>query len=516
MDALAFEFYDALFGQLEVEELERRFLSILLKLQHVERGSIWVRSEGHYICLEAAGREFEKIKGMRLAVDRPSVVGWVIENSSRTVAEPGKDQRHCKEIEEGLTEKSTLILGFPMILKDGRVYGAVEIIDTQAGGNRLNLHPEYLELLQRLVDIGSIALSHALDYADQVQENRRLKATLEAMRKEGAIIGESAAFRQALKTARDYARTDFPVLVTGESGTGKEVLALEVHRVSRRKNGAFLVQNCSAIPETLLESELFGYRKGAFTGAVKDKLGLFEAANGGTVFLDEIGDMPLHLQARILRVIENGEVKPLGGTETRSVDVRIVSATNQDLASAIAEGTFREDLYYRLNVLPLVLPPLRERREDIPLLLDYFVKRESLRLSTPPKSFSPAALGCLTEAHWGGNIRELQNFVKYVLATVPGERVELEHLPPQLRERGSFLPAPCPAVPAAPALRAAPQPAPAAAMDVSRLTWDEMEREYVVRLLEGVKWNVSKAARAAGVNRSTFDSRMKRLGIQKE
>ena len=228
------------------------------------------------------------------------------------------------------------------MLKNGKVYGAVQLIDTSAAGDQLNLDTKYLKLLELTVAIGSIALSNSLAYGDQVKENDRLKRTLDEIRSENQIIGQSPPILKVLKNARDYAQTDFPVLITGESGTGKELIAYELHRLSRRCDKPFLVQNCSAIPETLLESELFGYKKGAFTGAHKDKTGLFEDASGGTVFLDEIGDMPLSLQARILRVIQSNEIKPLGGTATKKVDVRILSATNKDLTAAIAANEFRK------------------------------------------------------------------------------------------------------------------------------------------------------------------------------
>ena len=237
------------------------------------------------------GPQSERIRDLVLALDRPSIVGWVIEHGEMTIAEPGKDKRHFKEAESDLDIKSTLILCYPLVLKNGTVYGAVEIIDTAHGGSRLNLTREYLELLEEFVAIGSIALGNALAFADQKKETQHLKKLLSEIKGHTPLIGKSAAFQAALDTARNYARTDFPVCLTGESGTGKELFAREIHRLSARKNGPFLVQNVSAIPDTLLESELFGYRKGAFTGADRDKIGLFEAGNGGTVFLDEIGDM---------------------------------------------------------------------------------------------------------------------------------------------------------------------------------------------------------------------------------
>ncbi|GKT09703.1 sigma-54-dependent Fis family transcriptional regulator [Desulforhabdus sp. TSK] len=522
MSHTSFSFCKALSSELDPEKLHQKFLSSLLELQNVERGSIWVKKRDGYLCVEAAGDQSQRIKGVTIRADRPSIVGWVIENGKMTISEPGKDERHYKAFEADMAVKSRLILCFPLFLKSGEVYGAVQLIDTSAGGDRLNLDKDYLDLLQNLVDIGSIVLSNSLVYMDQVKENLQLKQTLDSIRREEAILGKSEAFLKVLKAAADYARTDFPVLITGESGTGKEVIAKEIHRLSPRADKPFLVQNCSAIPETLLESELFGYQKGAFTGAIKDKVGLFEAANEGTVFLDEIGDMPLQLQARILRIIQNSEIKPLGGTKTRKINVRILSATNKDLKEAIAREQFREDLFYRLNVLPLHLPPLRERKEDILLLLDHFLTRESLKMGIPLKKLNRAAMDYLLQYSWKGNIRELENFVKHIIVVVEGPRITRDDL--FLHFQAAQLdaaPAEPASLPTAPVHEAAAQQEPSLQPDrtdpsfFEGYTWEGLEKAYVLYLLEKNRWHITRAAREAGVNRSTFDSRMKKLGIRK-
>lgn len=500
------DFPKALFEELDTDKLRRRFLEALLEFQNVERGSLWVKREDGYQCIEATGGPSEeRLVGFVVPKDKPSIVGWVIENGKMTIAEPGKDKRHFKEAESGLDVKSTLILCYPLSLKNGEVYGAVEIIDTAHGGSRLNLGKDYLELLEEFIAIGSLALGNALAFADQKNETQKLRKILGGLTGETPLVGKSQAFKAALETARNYARNDFAVCITGESGTGKELFAREIHRLSDRKDKPFLVQNVSAIPDALLESELFGYKKGAFTGAERDKVGLFEAADGGTVFLDEIGDMPLTLQARILRVLQEHEIKPLGGAKTQTVDVRVISATNRDLSRAIAEGTFREDLFYRVNVLPLHLPSLRERPEDIPELLDYFLSRDAARLGIAPRKLSAEALAALRRRPFPGNVREMENLVRYLLATVPDTVIEAGDIPPA-NEIGI--------VRAAPA--AALQSAPDAGPDLAAYTWEALERAYAMALLDKFKWNVTKAARAAGVNRSTFDSRLRKLGISKE
>ncbi len=498
----ALEFYKALFEDMAPEIFPQRFMKVLLDLQGVDRGSIWVKEPEGYRCIEAAGGEAAKILDLVLEPGKPSIVAWVIENKEMTISEVDHDQRQAKRIEDGLDTKSTIILCFPLILRSGEVYGAVEIIDTSHQGDRMNLEPGYLELLQNLVDIGSIALGNALSFADQRQENQRLKQAL-AEAGGGRIISSSPAFLEVLKTARHYARTDFPVLITGESGTGKDLVAAEIHRLSQRGENPFLVQNCSAIPDTLLESELFGYKKGAFTGAHHDRQGLFEAAQGGTVFLDEIGDMPLNLQARILRVLQNQEVKPLGGARSKKVDVRIVAATNKDLDQAMAAKAFREDLYYRLNVLPLELPPLRERREDIPLLLQFFMSREASLMGMADKRFVPQTQAGLSAYDWRGNIRELENLVKYLLATVEGAVVEPRHLPPHLMAGAG-------------GGTAEPEGLSQPAQSLDGLSWQEMERAYVEHLLQKHRWNITRAASEAQVNRSTFNSRLAKLGLKKD
>ena len=323
MGQIDLDFYKVLFEDLDPESLKKRFLRLLLKIQNVDRGSIWVKRENRYVCIEAleSPTDTDTIKGASISTDRPSIVGWVMENAEMTVAEAGKDPRHYQEFEEGWKVKSVWILAFPLILRNGQVYGVVHLIDTNKENKRLNIDEKYLELLKSIIDMGAIALSNALYYTEQLERNLELEQTIAEIRGKVQIIGQSRPFIEVMKKVRDFAMTDFPVLITGESGTGKDLIATAIHNLSSRNDKPFIVQNCSAIPDTLLESELFGYKKGAFTGAVEDKIGLLKAADGGTVFLDEIGDMSLHLQSRILRVIQNSEIRPLGETKTSKISI---------------------------------------------------------------------------------------------------------------------------------------------------------------------------------------------------
>ncbi len=499
-----------LFKELNPDALQKKFLNSLLKIQNVQRGSIWIKKEGSYQCIEAAGAESEQIKGVTLEEGQSSIVGWVIENKKMTVAEAKSDRRHYREVEEKLAVKSSMILCFPLFFRDKKVYGAVQIIDTTPEKSNLNLDSAYLEQLQNLVDICSIAMSNAILYVTEKKKTLSLKSALNESKNQNTIIGHSQSFQRCLDLSKSYAETEFHVLITGESGTGKELIAEKIHQGSPRKNKPFLVQNCSAIPETLLESELFGYKKGSFTGANQDKIGLFEAADGGTVFLDEIGDMPMSIQASLLRVLQKNEIKPLGTNQVRHIDVRIVAATNKDIQSMIAQSAFRQDLFYRLSVLPVHLPPLRERREDIPLLIRHFLEQESITAGTVEKKISIEAMQSMAAYNWPGNIRELENLIRYLMVTTEDDYIELLNLPIHVRK---------PEVNQAPYSELSPGASGSGNDLITQLcsmTWPQLEKEYVVSLLKKNNWNITWAAKASGINRSTFASRMRKLEIKRD
>ncbi|MDH4320292.1 MAG: sigma-54 dependent transcriptional regulator [Desulfobulbaceae bacterium] len=480
----------------------------------VERGSLWVRQGDGYLCVEAAGGESEKVKGRLIGRGERSIVGWVIENGKVAVSRPGEDSRHYKAIEQELAVKSKVILAFPLLLKDKSVYGAVEVIETGFSTENLNLEAERLAQIQELVDIGSVALNNAIVYERQSKANARLQQRLRSMGAESEFVGQSQLFLHALAQIRSYAVTGYPVLVAGESGTGKELAARMLHRLSGRKEKPFVVQNCSAIPETLLESELFGYEKGAFSGAVKSRLGLFEQADGGSVFLDEIGEMPFALQAKLLRVVQEGEVKPLGSTKVRRVDVRIISATNRDLAEMVSAKQFREDLFYRLSVLPVTLPPLRQRVEDIPLLLMRFLRREAADNDLSPKVVPPETMRILTACSWPGNVRQLENLAKYLTVVVGKEVIAPNDLPPDVvgGERAPLAEAGVGGAGGVSVLGLGAEAGDALKFFGGK-SWEDVERAYARYLLVKNNENMTWAAEDAGVNRSTFVARLKRLGV---
>ena len=303
------------------------------------------------------------------------------------------------------------------------------------------------------------------------------------------IVGSSQVLRGVLDQIRVVGPTDSTVLIEGETGTGKELIAHAIHANSSRRSRPFVKLNCAAIPLGLLESELFGHERGAFTGAVAQRLGRFEAANDGTLFLDEIGDIPMELQAKLLRVLQEQEFERLGSTHTRQVDVRVVAATNQDLATLVAEKQFRMDLYYRLNVFPIVLPPLRQRPEDIPMLVAHFVNRYAERMSKPISRIAKSAMETLLRHRWPGNIRELQNFVERAVILTMGDVLQL------------------PALPSDPSIRTEPE------------TLAEAVRVHILNALQTTNWVVGGASGAAvrlGVKRTTLVSKMRRSGLSRE
>ncbi|MGM0576669.1 MAG: sigma-54-dependent transcriptional regulator [Myxococcota bacterium] len=281
------------------------------------------------------------------------------------------------------------------------------------------------------------AVRRALDQQNLLLENQLLRAQLQDSRKQRSIIGNSLSIRHTMEMVQQVAPSSATVLLTGESGTGKELFARAIHDESSRQGRPFIAVNCAALPETLLEAELFGHEKGAFTGASSTKKGRFELADGGTLFLDEIGEMSPQVQVKLLRALQEGEFERVGGTRTLHVDVRIVAATNTDLKAEVDEGRFREDLFYRLNVIHIGLPPLRDRKDDVPLLAHHFLKRYADKNDKAIQGITREAMDALVDWGWPGNVRELENAMERAVVLCRGETVGVEELPPQLRQGGA-------------------------------------------------------------------------------
>jgi two-component system nitrogen regulation response regulator NtrX len=331
-----------------------------------------------------------------------------------------------------------------------------------------------------------------------VEENRSLKAKIA---KEYEMIGNSPAIRHLKEQIAIAAPTSGWVLITGENGTGKELVARATHNLSRRREKPFVEVNCAAIPEELIESELFGHEKGAFTGATAMRKGKFDQAHEGTLFLDEIGDMSLKTQAKILRILQERRFERVGGSRTIEVDVRVIAATNKDLEEEIGQGNFRQDLYYRLNVLPFHVPPLRDRREDIPLLarhfLDYFCNKEGRR----PKNLEPAALEALANYTWPGNIRELKNLIERLVIMIREETITAADLPETVSPKTATARA---------AARAVAAAGDAATFKEAR---EGFEKEYILQKLEEFDGNISRTAEAIDIERSNLHRKIKTFGI---
>jgi len=344
----------------------------------------------------------------------------------------------------------------------------------------------------------SLVVGRALEHLRLVKEVSTLRANLDQKYGFENILGRAGSLLQVLDTAARAARTHSTVLIRGETGTGKELLARAIHFNSARKHKPLITINCAAIPKELLESELFGHTKGSFTGAVADKKGKIEIADGGTIFLDEIGEMPLELQVKLLRLIEEGELEKIGSEGRHQVDVRIIAATHRDLQAMIEDGTFREDLYYRLVVIPLLLPPLRERVEDIPDLVEYFFRKSQQKNERPELVMSPALLPYFARYRWPGNVRELENVVERMVVLARGNEITLEDLPEFLRRERAGV--------EALEIDLPPQ----------GVSLEAIEKELIVKALERCGWNQTQAARYLDISRKTLIYRMERHGIRRQ
>ena len=338
------------------------------------------------------------------------------------------------------------------------------------------------------------AINRALERKHLIIENQHLRHQLKAKNETDLIIGESQAMRNIYELVRRTAPTDSTVLITGESGTGKELIARAIHAYSLREEKEFITVDCSALVETLLESELFGHIKGSFTGAIQAKYGSLELANGGTFFFDEIGNLSLDIQAKLLRVIQGKEIKPVGSERTIKVDVRIIAATNKNLRQAISNKTFREDLYYRLNVVPIHLPPLRERKEDVPLLVHHLLKKYNRKRETPIMRVEPETMKLLMEHEWPGNVRELENAIERALILEDGDRLLPRSFP----------------------WFAANRQARSTASAGTVYSLEELEKQHIEKVLKETRGHRGQTAGLLGIDRKTLYQKIKKYRLNRE
>ncbi len=348
------------------------------------------------------------------------------------------------------------------------------------------------------LDVFRTQCTHAIQHVMLQASNQQLREQLDEQFGFEGIIGNAPPMRRLLATLRQIAPSNIPVLITGESGTGKELIAKALHHNSRRANKPFVPLNCAGLSESILEDELFGHVRGAFTGAEKDRQGRFEYADGGTLFLDEVGDMPLNMQAKLLRVLESGEVVRLGTNEARHVDVRLVSATNRDLGPMVRDGKFREDLFFRIKGAELHLPPLRERREDIPLLVRHYAAQFARQMDKPVPTIAEDVQHALMRADWPGNVRQLMNVVQNMVVIAEDDRIEPRHLPPEIRDPD-----------APPADRAEP-----GALGDGAMSLDQLEKQAIRNALRIHQGNREQAAKMLGIGERTLYRKLKEYGLK--
>jgi len=420
--------------------------------------------------------------GVAMATRKPAVF------TAQDLKNMASESKVCERL---LDEGVKSLCSVPLLAHD-RVRGALNV------GRRGEdaFVQDDVDLLSQVAQQVAIAVENALAYREITElkdklakEKLYLEEEIRTEQNFEEIVGEGPRLKQVLKQVEIVAPTDSTVLIQGETGTGKELIARAIHNLSGRRARTFVKMNCAAIPSGLLESELFGHEKGAFTGAIGQKIGRFELADGGTLFLDEVGDIPLELQSKLLRVLQEQEFERLGSTKTIRVDIRLVAATNRDLSAMVAEKQFRNDLYYRLNVFPIVSPPLRERQEDIPLLVRYFAQKYARRMNKRIEAIPAESMATLSQYHWPGNIRELENLIERSVILSEGPDL---HVP--IRELKA---------PAATALKVV-------------TTLEAAEREHILRVLQATKWVIggpSGAATKLGMKRTTLQSKMQKLGI---
>ncbi len=419
------------------------------------------------------------------------IAGKVV-SSGQSILVP--DVQHDPAFFGGIDEKSQFItrsmIAAPLLYRR-QVLGVVEGMNKRGGAS---FSQQDVEVLRLFANLAAIGVANAQAHELVVRENRGLRETV--ARSTPEIVGKSPSLTEVLHLCDRVAATNATVLLLGETGTGKEVTARHIHAASARRNKAFIAINCAALPETLLESELFGHEAGAFTGATSTKAGRFELADGGTLFLDEIGDISLSTQIKLLRVLQERDFVRVGGTKTIKCDVRIIAATNRDLKKAIEAGDFREDLYYRLNVFPIHVPPLRMRREDIPALLEHYVGRTARDLGWVAPQLMPDAVEALTAYHWPGNIRELRNVVERAVLLCDDGRITKATLPREIVGTASAATA-------------------AAPVEEGGSALEGYEKAMIIRSLEEHDWNQTRTAAALNISRDNLRYRLRKYGIKR-
>lgn len=508
------EVFEALFSQRNINKLLNLIMDKVTELLKAERSSLFLFDPEEK---RLWSRIAQKSKmAITLSLDE-GIAGYTARHKKVVICyDTYKDPRFNRLIDKITGYKTRNIISFPMLTSEGEVMGVIEVLNKIKG----RFSPYDVRLLEMLASQATVAIQNATLFRETQarreeieRHNIQLKEALTRMESEfrlryhyGNIVGQSPTMQEVFKLLEKAKETLYPVLIQGESGTGKELIARAIHFNGPRAHQKFLSQNCAAIPESLLEAELFGYVKGAFTGADQDKKGLFALAHQGTLFLDEIGDMSLEMQKRLLRVLQDGEIRPVGGKNITKVDVRIITASNKDLATLLREKKMREDLFYRLNVIPITLPPLRERKEDIPLLVNHFLRQIAEASKTPQKALDKEVMGIFLQYDWPGNVRELENELKKMVA-LGSAKLLPEDTSSHIHYAG-----------ATPYLIRG-KPGSEAPLTSARYTLREArkmwEREVISQALQENKWNITRAAKALGIHRPRLSLLMKKHRIRK-
>ena len=411
----------------DFEKLQDKILSLIFEVAPAERAVILLDPQEGDRFASVFARHRRSSDTQPVPVSR-TITRRVVEQGVAILGADVPSSGGLKSVDSLVNSNIRSLLCVPLILFE-KVIGCIYLDTTRAAGR---FDEEHMQLIAGIASISSVALDNARRLQWLEQENLRLTTEINL---EHNMVGESPRMKDVYQFLSRVARTDATVLIQGESGTGKELVARAIHRSSPRSDKPFVTINCAAIPEGLLESELFGHEKGSFTGAVTQKKGRLEVANHGVVFLDEIGEMAPLLQVKLLRVLQEREFERVGGTRPISVDIRLIAATNRDLEEAVKAGTFRQDLYYRLNVVSLEMPPLRERREDIPMLAEYFVQKYTKKCKIKPKRIAASTMACLVNHEWPGNVRELENAMERALVLSVSEELQPEDLPESFLEK---------------------------------------------------------------------------------
>ncbi len=483
---LSKEQFQSLFHATKLINTTERFKNLLNKIMDIaiesvgaERGFIVLKDNTGGLNVKVARNIDQSDIGENVEISF-SAIKNVVEGKDAIITTNAKKDPRLKDASSIMLYNIVSIIAVPLLVK-GDIIGAI-YLDTRTSNKVFT--DAHLEFLKAFSEIAAIAIEN-VHYRETIQkENILLKQRVGEKYSPDEIVGKSKKMQEIMEIVSRVSTSDIPVLLEGESGTGKELIARTIHYSGLRKNGKFVPVYCGGFPENLLESELFGYKKGAFTGAVEHKAGLFEEADGGTFFLDEIGEVPVSVQVKLLRVLEEGRFRRLGETKERQVDVRVISATNKELLKLVQEGKFREDLYYRIKVVKIFLPPLRQRKGDIPLLAHHFVRR----YSSGSKNISKKVIQIMMEYPWPGNIRELENVISYAVVMSRGDEITEKDLPSELLQgTDSNIP--------------------------ESLNLNILEAQAIKNALRLAKNNKSLAAKALGISKRTLLNKIKHYEI---